>query len=93
MDKEEFDRVVEAVEEAGYEVRSYSGRGMYGKECLGVECDDPVKFMLELAIGLAETCEDAGEVADFLEMLRDPQTDSMGLGSIIYWPRITWQGE
>lgn len=31
------DKIINLIEAAGYEPRSYSGRGMYGKQCLGVD--------------------------------------------------------
>lgn len=64
----------------------YSGRGMYGKTCLGIGLDadiTPFKLGLELA-------EFAGrknvEVDELLDWLGRSCMDSMGLGSIIYFP-------
>lgn len=34
------ERLIELIEEAGYEPREYSGRGMYGKYCVGFTTDD-----------------------------------------------------
>jgi hypothetical protein len=34
-----FEAFVEKIREAGYEPRSYSGRGMFGKVCVGVDLD------------------------------------------------------
>ena len=44
---------VAEAEEAGLEVYSYSGRGMYGKECPAVTVDGPGSFGTK-----AETCWD-----------------------------------
>ena len=63
-------------------VRPYSGRGMYGKECVGVEVDDI--FTLALALG------DANNGNIDLFQLGTPRSDSMGLGTIYYWPRLEW---
>lgn len=78
----------------------YSGRGMYGKECLGYVGEDPVAATLELARIMAYQEDpdiDASEVTfdDVMVMLRDalmllgePRQDSMGLDVIHYWPKV-----
>lgn len=81
------------------DVRSYSGRGMYGSECLGVvvprgELGD---FIADLVEGLGEFCdgdEDSDinhrDVADGLRMMR---TDDMGRDMIVYFPGVPYVGE
>ena len=65
--------LIEKLEDAGYEWRSYSGRGMFGKSCVGVTLrNDGELFQLGADVG-----NDFGL----------PTTDSMGLGIIAYWPR------
>lgn len=60
----------------GYRVRSYSGRFMYGKECLAVSCADPTDLLMLLA-----------EYApDVLKALGKPTMDDLGKGAICYWP-------
>jgi hypothetical protein len=90
MDKESFDKIVDAFETAGYEPRSYSGRAMYGAHCLGVECDNGAGLMAELAVSIAEQASDPAEVAEIMQHLTSPRGDSMGRGSILYWPSIEW---
>jgi len=59
--------------EIGGKVREdYSGRGMYGKTCLGIVCDDDTEC-IELAAQYG---------------FRRAQTDSMGKQMIVYWPHI-----
>lgn len=64
------------VEDAGYETRSYSGRGMYGKECLAIVVPDALTAVQNIAHA-------AGE--DGLT-LSAPKSDSMGLETVVYWP-------
>lgn len=61
-------------------VRSYSGRGMYGKYCAAIVGDS----VAEITAGIAATAEP--EVA--LELLKGFRTDSMGKGAVVYWPHI-----
>jgi hypothetical protein len=51
----------------------YSGRGMYGKTCASIYCDDTDECIEEAAA--------AG--------IRGARRDSMGLGAVVYWPHIT----
>ena len=85
----------ETIEDSGYSVRSYSGRGMYGKNCLGFETSryqNSIQAVAEIIGSLAETCQfdEDLELQDFIEMFSDVQQDSMGLGQIIYFPDISW---
>mgnify|MGYP003395646932 CR=1 FL=1 len=79
-----FRTLVAAINGAGYKARSYSGRFMYGKECLGVT----------LSRGQSET-DFVLDIAEFdptvAQLLRHPTSDAMGLGIIIYWPSIEWR--
>ena len=66
---------------------SYSGRAMYGKECLGLVCTlgDLLNFVTRL--GYVVDADD--EVYDWITSVRE---DNMGLGTIYYWPRVQVQG-
>lgn len=64
------------------DLRSYSGRYMYGKECIGLDGNfkDIIRVMIKAAVLDPETFEDCG--------LDDFTSDSMGLGSIVYWTHL-----
>lgn len=72
--------LIRALEEAGYEPRSYSGRGMYGKSCVGCELDADAELWT-LACEVSARSDDTPP---------RPHTDSLGLGLIVYWPRFEW---
>ena len=80
MTKEETaERLIEIIRDHGLKARSYSGRGMYGAECVGVDVDSAGEVMC-----LARDMEDSfGKVLE-------PTFDNMGLGLIAYWPRVRW---
>lgn len=65
-------------------VRSYSGRAMYGKECLGIECGSVSAFMVEIL----ENADNMDEVREIADALRNMRSDNMGLGMIVYFPGI-----
>lgn len=64
-------------------IRAYSGRGMYGAECAAIVLDDS-RDVFAFFVGLA--IEAGEELA--LEMARKVRQDSMGLGTVLYWPRL-----
>lgn len=82
------------LEDAGLTPRSYSGRGMYGKQCLGVDSNgsgmEVIATLISLLAENEVTQSDLRELADILE---DSKTDSMGRGIIMYWPNIPFEGE
>lgn len=71
--------------------RSYSGRAMYGRDCVGVVVPrDVSSFQLAAAIAVALLFEEDGERD--VEDLADLRVceDSMGLDTIVYFPRVEW---
>ncbi len=79
-------KLQQILEDAGFETRSYSGRAMYGKSCLGVEVARG-QSLGELFATIIENVEedDRYEVA---QQVRRLCTDSMGLGTIVYFPNV-----
>lgn len=86
------ERLTELFEEAGHEVRCYSGRFMFGKECPGVVFDSIGEVFAAVAevTAAAATNEEADETDDVINAMRQVQTDSMGRGIIIYFPHIVY---
>lgn len=83
-DQSNLDAMRELAE--GYELKfhhDYSGRGMYGRTCIGVEGtrENFWRFTLVMASELHE------DLMIALETL--PQQDSMGMDLIWYWPGVT----
>jgi hypothetical protein len=85
-------KLIGAIESAGYEARSYSGRGMRGKECVGVEIpQDESAFALAAKLILAVFDEDGDEEAyNLTSDLADLRIseEAMGLDAIVYFPRV-----
>lgn len=71
----------------GVEIRKYSGRGMYGKECLAIVCDGLPK-LLEFCLNLQEYAIQDDEEHDVQYELARVRHDSMGLSQVFYWPSI-----
>lgn len=85
-------------------ITSYSGRGMYGKECLGItgnESDirrdiiEAVRMAVDETIdtvkdGTEEEGEEArSKLAAMFDVAFSYRTDSMGLDIVAYWPNVS----
>lgn len=70
-------------------VQSYSGRGMYGRSCLGVETDD----LGDLFAAVLEELEGEEDTQDVQLAFKSMRTDSMGRGTIVYFPAIPFVGD
>lgn len=80
--------LIEVIGDAGYDTRLYSGRGMYGKKCVGFTVDSTRDMFSAIADIIDYLDEDI--LSDFTSVLRYASYDSMGLGLIIYFPRVEW---
>ena len=85
---EQSKKLIEALEEGGWETRSYSGRNMYGKNCVSVRDGDEKVSAWEIAKHLFSEEYD-GE----FDRVPEPQRDQLGLGIVLYWPRYEWPNE
>lgn len=83
--------LLDIISAAELRARSYSGRGSYGELCVGVEVERGDVFCALSALTLAAIDMDGAEA--WAEVMAGTKTDSMGLASIIYWPRLRWPGE
>jgi hypothetical protein len=86
------DNLIDLVEAAGGNVEQYSGRGMYGAQCVAVFTggDDPHGYRF-IADMVASEVMDADDMAD---VLRAMAYDTLGRGAVLYWPRVRpaeWQ--
>lgn len=82
------------IEDAGYDCQVYSGRGMMGKECLGVSTSKKLSslagdLMLKIAVE-AQTSEDLQEIDEAIRDFMGLREDALGLGGIFYFPGVTY---
>lgn len=79
----------EYLEIGGMETQPYSGRGMYGKECVSFTTDNVIESIVDILSEAAMNAEQGEEVDTVLEvgeMLKKARVDSMGLQMIVYFP-------
>lgn len=80
-------QVRQAISDAELKPREYSGRGMCGAHCLGV--DVPKSRMICAAVEIALALVDNGaDPEDVKELGRYVDFDQMGLGMVLYWPAL-----
>lgn len=66
---------------------NYSGRGMYGRSCVAVDCDNPLETLAGIFSYLVDSDDDIRGY-DVLMALGAPKTDNMGAGSVLYFPKL-----
>lgn len=93
-----FNEIKEVVEDAGFDPQSYSGRGMYGRKCLSFNLDrdeNVVDAILDLAEALSSYVQNNPEIEfeDAIQEFKGAKTDSMGLGEVVYFPKIEWEDD
>lgn len=87
LSKESYDYLESDFSQFG-EWRTYSGRGMYGKYCLGFECDS-LNDLITTVVQLSKCYDKYPELDPFIDRISRVSSDSMGLGVIFYWRNIT----
>jgi hypothetical protein len=68
--------------------RPYSGRGMYGKQCLGITHNQPERVICTLFSVALEMDWEREDLQTLAEALQESRTDSMGRSAIVYFPDI-----
>ncbi len=92
----EYQELIDTIELVGFKPKVYSGRGMYGKECLSIisaNTDNVILNIISEALGKVN-CGNSisvSDVQDLCEMLKGSKIDSMGKNKVIYWPNIPWE--
>lgn len=79
------------LEDAGLETRSYSGRNMYGSQCVAFEAEsesDMIEAIIDVMSKVAY--DDIEKLPSMAVMLKGARTDSMGRGLIIYFPKLAY---
>jgi hypothetical protein len=92
MEKSALQEILESlIGEAGeFSVREYSGRSMYGKKCLAVVTGRDSVHSFELGVRVGRAAALSSDFCDVEDAMLDTKEDSMGLGSVIYWPHVPY---
>ncbi len=83
-------KLQEIFEAAEFNVRSYSGRGMFRRECLAITTDLDLGQVFAAVLEGVQGNDDTMEIQEAFQNMR---TDQMGLGSVIYFPDVQFGTE
>lgn len=91
MEKSALQEMLEGLKSLySFKIRDYSGRGMYGRQCLSIITDHHSVHSFELAFQLGRAAADSGCFQDVEDMICDTREDSMGFSSVIFWPQVQY---
>ncbi len=86
-------RLIELLEDAECEPRSYSGRCMYGPWCVAVVLDSYGSSEGHIAALTMLYAADKNEQQELVTIWSDVQSDNMGRDIVIYFPNIEWPAD
>lgn len=66
----------------------YSGRGMYGKQCVAITCNNPLSVLADIFMYIMDNNFEKWEAFKVREILGEPKQDSMGYSSVLYFPKL-----
>ncbi len=75
--------IVETAEDWDSEIRRYSGKFMYRRECLSIIVRDSVGFLEDAASRASESKKAAG-----VALIEGAAVDGWGTDRVVYWPDI-----
>jgi len=89
--KEETQKIYDLITDGqwGFSVLSYSGRGMYGKECIGIVTSRP----FDIIEAIDYNSDNKEDVELLCRFLKGCITDSMGRDLVVYNPSTKWNDE
>ena len=83
--------LIKAMIDCGYHVRSYSGRGMYEKKCVGfTHSGNSIGPIVNIIVEVHNVISDNDNFEDIISPLKYALIDSMGMDMITYFPEMIW---
>jgi hypothetical protein len=82
--------LIEFLEEAGLDPYPYSGRGMYGKQCVAVTVTSFGRLFADVLLSVESTGANVEELSELFEGMR---YDNMGHDYVFYFPRVPWSDD
>lgn len=70
---------------------NYSGRGMYGAECVGFVLQNCVPYIFALANAIADATIRDMNTTEYDQIVAATEQDDMGLDTIIYFPGVAYE--
>lgn len=83
----EVEDIIDAAYRCGIDIRSYSGRYMYGEKCLAAVVPS-INEYTAFIMAVARNNYQLGEL-----MSKNIHSDDMAFDTVYYWPSIQWEDE
>lgn len=74
-------------------VTDYSGRGMYGEQCLGIVTSNSMELIASILEEINFQKDSKSLIDEFSQMIRNCKIDNMGYNYILYFPYFTVDGD
>ncbi len=84
------DKFLKLFEDTDFTPVSYSGRCMYGTQCVSVDLGSSSGYGLVAELMLKAQDLESFDQEDLVEIFRETRQDQMGLGIVVYWPNLYW---
>lgn len=90
MDSEQFMLILDNCD---YKPFKYSGRRMYGKDCIAIRVrgngtKNIIETILDISSSVAD--DDLEEYKELVKVLRETETDNLGHDTVMYWSNMEW---
>lgn len=87
----EPERLSEIIQEAGFDPRPYSGRGMGSAECVAFNIDKGEGF--HAVARVVAVVDNPAERQDLVDVFENVRIDSLGIGQVMYFPWVLFESE
>ena len=86
------ERLILYLKEMNLDPKPYSGRYMYGKQCVGVSVPDAVRLAMLIAAYIQEheTSGNGDITEEVMVLSQGTRIDTIGMGYLLYWPDVKW---
>lgn len=81
------DTLTQALQAAGLTPEDYSGRNLFGRYCVCTNVSDLPEAVAKIMAANVPLH------AELVPLMAAAKTDSMGPDTVLYWPKIEWEGE
>jgi hypothetical protein len=81
--------IVQEADRDNLKITPYSGRFMFGKECLGLQCSNLGEALHIIFLMAQEAINNEDLLNEIENMIIDTKQDSMGHDMIVYWPNAS----
>ena len=87
-----YEVLIQVCEDLDCQVRNdYSGRNMYGRKCIAIQCDSPLSLIGQILNNVRDYEDVDNEIEEIFSLFAetDIRTDNLGLDKLLYFPSVS----